>query len=136
MTRNLGGYPGALWVNANLKMTDKGYIRQRQLRYYLAVPSFFGSTMQAAINLDPETTNARTLHRQLRQTGITHFLLPRLQDAMAGYEAPLNILDQRVCLVLLKRFKFQSLYSRTLSTLFPVRKFLDVLKLKDKNCLL
>jgi len=142
LTKNVSYYPGVPWINANLKMTDKVYLaNQRQLRYHIDVPSFFGETIyQAAINLDPKTTNARTLYRQLRQVGITHFLLPRLQDTKAtgqssSYPAPMNILDQSGCLQLLKRFEIRVIFSRTLSRLAARRQFQDVLKLKDKNCL-
>jgi len=140
LIRNVSGYPGVPWINATLKTTDKIYIHQRQLRYYLTVPSLFGSSMQAVIDLDPKTTNARTLHRQLRQAGITHFLLPRNQEAKAarndaGYPAPMNILAQRGCLLLVKRFEFRRIFSRSLSRRATHRQFLDVLKLKDEGCL-
>ena len=135
LTRNVSGFPGVPWINANLKKTDKVYIHQRQLRYYLSVPSFFGSPMQATVNLDPKTTNARTLYRQLRQAGITHFLLPRSAKAQPGYPPPLNILDRKGCLKLLKRFEARRIYSRTLSRLASNRQFLDILKLKDQSCL-
>lgn len=140
LTRNVSGFPGVPWINANLKKTNKVYIHHRQLRFYLDVPSLYGSPLQASINLDPKTTDAQTLHRQLRQAGITHFLLPIWQDAKAakaqpGYPAPLNILNRKGCLLRLNRIESRRVYSRTLSRLASHRQFLDVLKLKDDSCL-
>ena len=134
LTRNVNGYAAVPWVNANLKKTDLVFIDQRQLKYPLQVPTFFGSPkMQSAIDLRPDKTDARKLYRQLRSVGITHLLID--QNKNGAYAYPLNLLDGAGCITRLKRFNRPNVLSRTLPSLSSDRKVQDLLRLKDEACL-
>ena len=136
LTRNLNGYVGVPWINANLKKSDKIFIVHRQLRYFLSIPNFFGSHLQAAVEIRPEKTNPRKLYKQLRSVGISHFYLDfRNIVGVETYPAPLNLLHQTGCLTPLKRFQGQRLQSRSLPGLASDQITLDVLRLKDESCL-
>lgn len=136
LTRNVNGYIAVPWINANLKKTDRIFIQQRQLRFYLKVPSFFGSPMQAVIELRTDKTDSRKLYRQLRSVGITHFLVMGGDKAgVADYPAPLNLLDKAGCLMPLKRFQGQRVQSRSLPGLVSNRLTLGLLKLGAESCL-
>ena len=133
LMRNVNGYTAVPWINANLKKTDLVFIDHRQLKYTLRVPIFFGSPMQAAIDLRPDKTDARNLYRQLRSVGITHFLIDRYKNR--GYAYPLNLLERAGCFTRLKRFNRPNVPSRTLPSLSISRMIQDVLRLKDEACL-
>ncbi|MEE8352227.1 MAG: glycosyltransferase family 39 protein [Rhodospirillales bacterium] len=136
LTRNLNGYYTVPWINTNLKKTDKIFIIHRHLRYYLDIPSFFGTRMQAAVDVRPEQSDARILYRQSRQAGITHFLA--LIDTVDGeevYRSPVNLLEDAGCLTRVKRFQGVSLGSRTLPDFSSAKRNIEVVALKDESCL-
>lgn len=137
LLRNVDWYVAVPWINANLTGTDRIFIIRRQLRYYLRVPSFLGSDhLQAAVELRPGATDVRTLHRQLRRAGITHFLLIREGNGDAPtYFAPLEPLHRAGCLTPLMTFKQRQFRSRTLPTLSYIPQTADVLRLRDEGCL-
>ena len=136
LMRNVNSYVAVPWINTNLAKSDRIFIQQRQLKFYLSVPSLFGSSMQAVVELRPEKTNLRTLYRQLRYVGITHLLLTNSQNERNGvYSRVLNLLDRAGCLVLLGRFEGKRIRSRTLPTLSLSPHTLDLLRLKDESCL-
>jgi hypothetical protein len=123
-------------VNANLKPTDRVYFHHREFRYYLNVPSYFGSWFQAIVELRPELTDVRTLYRQLRRFGITHLMLAAHEKPGEPiYDPPLDRLAAAGCVERIKRFEVFSQRSRTMPTLISNPVTLDVLKLKDENCL-
>ncbi|MDA1089169.1 MAG: glycosyltransferase family 39 protein [Proteobacteria bacterium] len=136
LTRNINGYIAVPWINANLAKTDLVLITQRQLRYYLSVPNFFGTSfLQAAVEMNPNKTNAQKFYRQIRSIGITHLLLTHDENAETGaYPQPMNSLHQAGCLTPLKRFQGQKLQSRSLPGLLSNPITLDVLKLEDEGC--
>jgi len=136
LMRNVNSYVAVPWINTNLTKSDRIFIQQRQLKFYLSVPSLFGSSMQAVVELRPEKTNLRTLYRQLRYVGITHLLLTNSQNERNGvYSRVMNLLDRAGCLVLLGRFEGKRILSRTLPTLSLSPHTLDLLRLKDESCL-
>jgi len=136
LMRNVNGYFAVPWINANLKPTDRVFISERQLRYYLKVPSFFGSYLQAMVELRPEATDAGRLYTELRRAGITHLMLGReVQSASAAFPVPFNKLQPTRCLVPLRRFEGQRVQSRTLPTLESHRQVLDLLRLSGDGCL-
>lgn len=136
LNRNVNAYAAVPWINANLKKTDRIFIFRRQLRYYLQIPNFFGSAHQTEVEMRPGKTDARSLYRQLRQAGITHFLLsPDFDKDRKAYKSPMDLLDEAACLVKLRSFQARRSKSRTLPTLSSERKTLDVLRLADEGCL-
>jgi hypothetical protein len=136
LNRNVNAYAPVPWINANLKKTDRIFIFHRQLRYYLRIPNFFGSAHQMEVELRRGKTDARSLYRQLRQAGITHFLLsPDFDKDRKAYKSPMDLLDEAGCLVKLRSFKAQRFKSRTLPALASERHTLDVLRLGDEGCL-
>ena len=136
LERNVNGYSAVPWINANLNKADRIYIAERQLRYYLEIPSFFGTILQAMVELNPNMTNAQTLYRQLRQARITHFLLKRAKETNSSvYAPPLGLLDAAGCLERIKSLQTKNVFSRTLPDLFSYRPTFDVLKLRDESCL-
>ena len=136
LERNVEAFQPVLWVNANLKKSDRILTPLRQLRYYLDIPVFFASSIyQAAVELQPEKTNARTLYRQLRAQGITHMLLDTIKkEGGQFYSAPFGFLHRAGCLERLKRFDGKKIGSRTLPAMSSVPQTLDVLRIKDKDC--
>ena len=136
LNRNVNAYAPIPWINANLKKTDRILIQRRQLQYYLEVPNFFGSFQQMEVEYHPGKADARSLYRQLRRAGITHFLLsPDSDGDRKAYSSPMNLLDEAGCLVKLKSFKAKRSRSRTLPSLSSQRPTLDVLRLGDEGCL-
>ncbi|MBI1986337.1 MAG: glycosyltransferase family 39 protein [Rhodospirillales bacterium] len=136
LTRNVNGYFAVPWINANLKASDRIFIQERQLRYYLNVPSYFGSYLQAMIELRPGATDARKLYSQLRRAGITHLLLARDTESAGGfYPAPFDKLQQTRCLLSLQCLEGQKVQSRTLPALVSSPQPLDVLRLGGEGCL-
>jgi hypothetical protein len=136
LIRNVDRYVAVPWINTNLTKSDRIFIQNRQLKFYLSVPSLFGSTMQAVVELRPEKTDARTVYAQLRSGGITHFLLAQKETVdNTPYMSVLNYLFRAGCLDLIKRFQGHKVRSRTLPTLASVAYTLDVLRLKDESCL-
>jgi len=136
LMRNVKGFGAVPWINANLKTSDRIYIQHRQLRFYLKIPSFFGSPLQAAIEQSADKTNARKLYRQMRSQGITHFYINTTnKTGAAKYPEPLNLLRNAGCMEVLKRFEGQTFSSRTLPTLLSIRSVQSVLRLKDEGCL-
>ncbi len=136
LARNVNGYAAVPWINANLEKTDQIFIVQRQLRYYLSIPRFFGSPLQAAVEMRPDQTDSRKFYKQIQDVGITHFLVNGEDNAgVMNYPAPMSFLNKAGCLDLLKRFEGQRVRSRTLPTLLSNRQSQDVLRLKDEGCL-
>jgi len=136
LTRNVNAYAAVPWINANLKPTDVVFIEHRELRYYLSVPSFFGTAIQAVVDLRPETTDLGKLHRQLRRAGITHLLLSAQESpGVRRYGPPLQLLRDGGCVVLVRDFEIRSYQSRTLPTLESHLQILDLVKLRDESCL-
>ncbi|MDA1091565.1 MAG: glycosyltransferase family 39 protein [Proteobacteria bacterium] len=136
LARNINNYFAVGWINTNLKKTDKVFISHRNLRYYLDIPTFFETQMQAAIEVRPEHTNAQKFYRQSRKAGITHFLVT-LDKTDGGwkYFSPINILDDAGCLMPVKQFQGRLIWSRTLPGLNTGTRIFALLALKDKNCL-
>ncbi len=136
LIRNVNSYVAVPWINTNLTKSDRIFIQHRQLKFYLSVPSLFGSPMQAVVELRPEKTDARTVYAQLRSGGITHFLLARKETGNdTPYVSVLNYLFRAGCLDLIKRFKGHKVRSRTLPALVSNPQTLDVLRLKDETCI-
>jgi hypothetical protein len=136
LMRNVNGYIAVPWINANLKKTDKILLSMRQLRYYLSIPSLFGSPMQAMIDMRPDQTDAGKLYRQARGAGITHYLLIHQGRKEAKpYEMPANLLYLAGCLKPIQRFKGQRFHSRSLPGLIAKNLTLDLLKLGNEGCL-
>jgi hypothetical protein len=136
LERNVEAFLLVSWINANLKKSDRVLIRHRQLRYYLDIPVFFGSSLyQSAVELRQEKTNARTLYRQLRSLGVTHMLVA-MSNGGGGetYPAPYNLLHRAGCLERLKHFDGKTVGSRTLPAMSSVPQALDVLRFKDEDC--
>jgi hypothetical protein len=137
LTRNVNAFPPVLWINANLKKSDRILIFYRQLRYYLDIPVFFASPLaQSTVELRQGKTDARILYRQLRSLVITHLLL--ITDSSQGgetYPAPYGLLHRVGCLERLKSFEGKAFVSRTLPTLSSGPQSLAVLRLKDEGCL-
>ena len=136
LNRNVNAYAAVPWINANLKKTDRIFILQRQLRYYLQIPNFFGSAHQMEVEMRPGKTDARSLYRQLRQAGITHLLIsPGIETGREIYQPPMDQLDEMGCLVKLSSFKVRRSKSRTLPALASQRQTLNVWRLGNEGCL-
>jgi hypothetical protein len=136
LKRNVNGYAAVPWVNKNLPKSGRLFIQHRQLRYYLNMPSILGTFLQGEIELRPEATNVRKLHRQFSQAGVTYLLVVRNGDGAAAiYEPPLGMLKNADCLSLIKDFKLRTVHSRTLPGLISTLTTLEVLRLKPESCL-
>ena len=135
LQRNVNGYAAVPWINKNLPEAERLFIQHRQLRYYLNAPSILGAYLQGEIEVRPNATNARKLHRQLRQARVTHLLLVRDWKEGTEYAPPLDSLEKAGCLLLLKTFQLRTIHSRTLPGLISNPITLDVLSLKPKGCL-
>ncbi len=136
LQRNVNGYAAVPWINKNLPEAGRILIQHRQLRFYLNAPSILGSFLQGEIELRPEATNNRKLHRQLRAAGVTHLLLIRSGEASAPkYFPPLGSLEKAGCLTRLKTFQMRMVQSRTLPGLLSKSITVDVLTLKAESCL-
>lgn len=136
LLRNVDGYLAVPWINANLTAKNRIFVPYRPIPYFLKVANFLGTGTQAAITLDPGRTDAATLYRQLAAAGITHLMLPRVDDGgKTGYSAPLDFLNRAGCLEPVKHFEGPIFSSRTLPTLAPGWRVLDILRLRDASCL-
>jgi hypothetical protein len=136
LLRNVNGYAAVPWINKNLPGAGRIFIQHRQLQFYLDAPSILISPMQGEVEIRPEATNNRKLHRQLREAGITHLLLIRGGKAAAPeYSPPLGSLEKAGCLARLKTFQMRSVQSRTLPGLNSNSITVDVLALKPESCL-
>ncbi|NQU61363.1 MAG: glycosyltransferase family 39 protein [Rhodospirillales bacterium] len=135
LMRNVNAFSPVPWINANLGKTDRVLHLERQLKYYLKVPSLFGSTMQAAIDARAEVTDGDTLYRQARAAGITHFLLLRQPEGSPeAYQKPMHLLYRMGCLERVRRFKTKRMKSRTLPALRQRTQTFDLLRLKYESC--
>jgi hypothetical protein len=136
LARNINNYFAVGWINTNLKKTDKVFISRRNLRYYLDIPTFFETQMQAAIEVRREHTNAQKFYRHSRKAGITHFLstFSKTDDGWK-YFSIIDILDDAGCLMPVKQFQGRVIWSRTLPSLNTGTRNFALLALKDKSCL-
>jgi len=136
LVRNVNAYSPVPWINAHLGKTDRVFHFDRQLKYYLKVPSLFGSYMQAAINTRPDVTDGKALYRQARAAGITHFLLLRRpKGSPEFYQKPMHLLHRMGCLERVQRFETKRMRSRTLPALRQYTQTFDLFRLKSEVCL-
>jgi hypothetical protein len=81
---NVAFYAPVPWINAHLGPRDRLLFFERQLAYYLTVPTYYGSTAyQARLDLTPDIPDDQGKRlRQLRALGITHMLMiPSLAES-------------------------------------------------------
>ena len=75
LLRNLAGYQSVQMINGHLGPTDKIFISNRQLSYYIDVPYYYANiSFQAQVNILPEVDDPALFYRQLRSLGINHIL--------------------------------------------------------------
>ncbi len=75
LLRNLAGYQSVRLINGHLGPTDKIFISNRQLNYYIDVPYYYANiSFQARVNILPEADDPALYYRQLRGLGISHIL--------------------------------------------------------------
>ncbi len=137
LQENVKNYAPIPWINAKLSKSDKLLISQRQLFYFLDIPYLFGSPhTQAVIDLRPGQDDPRILYRQLREAGITHLLISPVSGyKKTKYVNPFEALNKIGCLEFMKRFRANSVTSRTLPGINSAITSFDILKLKPAKCL-
>lgn len=113
---NLAVYEPVPWLNAHLGAGDRLFIGERQLFYFLDMPTLFASPhTQAAVDLRADQADAAQLYHQLRAAGLTHVLLRRVATDQAAYGQPaMDALSHSPCLQLVRGFDARAIGSRTL----------------------
>ncbi|OHC75544.1 MAG: hypothetical protein A3G18_09275 [Rhodospirillales bacterium RIFCSPLOWO2_12_FULL_58_28] len=134
--RNVKNYAPVPWINAHLSRSDKLFIGERQLFYFLEMPYLFSSPhTQSAVNTREEQQDPAILFRQLKAAGITHVLVGRSNDGEKKLSPrSLDLLSHTNCLELLNRFETQGIGSRTFSETMSSKAAFDLLKL-NADCL-
>ncbi|NQU57800.1 MAG: glycosyltransferase family 39 protein [Rhodospirillales bacterium] len=75
LLRNLAGYQSVQMINGHLGPSDKIFISNRQLSYYIDVPYYYANiSFQAQVNILPEADDPALYYRQLRSLGVNHIL--------------------------------------------------------------
>ena len=120
----------------NLGSSDKLYLIDRQILYYLKVPYFFGSpNVQALVELRKGRVRQKTLYRQLKAVGVTHVLLQNIKNLSGPQKKlPWEVLKDSGCLSPIKKFKLRVFKSRTLPNLSISNEEVKIFKFNDQKC--
>lgn len=137
LLRNIKHYAPVPWINARLSKSDKLFISERQLFYFLEMPYLSGSpSTQSAVNTREGQEDPVILFRQLKAAGITHVLGARGNEGEKKLSPPaLELLSRTNCLDLLNKFEAAGIGSRTFSASTSSKTTLDLFKLNDAACL-
>jgi len=132
LLRNVSQYGPVPWINAHLGPPDKVAHNVRSLNYLLSVPNFLAlPSLQAQLNVRPDSKDPRSFWQQLRTLKITHIFVlgtitdddPRViaQQFTDGIKSAFWELSQNLfkvgCLEIVKTFKVEVISSRTLPSM-------------------
>lgn len=137
LLKNVKHYAPVPWINAHLSQSDKLFIGERQLLYFLKVPYLFSSSAtQSAVNTREDQKDPVIMFKQLQTAGITHVLGVR-SDGEEKKLSPttLELLSRTNCLTLLNRFDADGIGSRTFSQSMSSKTMIDLLALNDAACM-
>jgi hypothetical protein len=143
LQRNVAGFSPVPWINANLTTSDRLLFADRQLQYYLDVPSYLAAPLlQHLVDLLPGPGDPRRFLREARALGITHVLVvPSLRDFAKGERygngvlpADLAALVADGCATVVHSEAILLPPSRTLPALTPQTSSSDVVQLVPTAC--
>lgn len=131
LLRNVKNYAPVPWINANLKKTDRLFLAERQLFYFLEIPYLFSSpNTQGAVSMKKDQKDPMLLYRQLVSVGITHILTHRANTENLKYGSrSLELLSDTGCMKLVKSFDTSDISSRTFYKTGTRAATFDLLKL-------
>jgi hypothetical protein len=94
LQRNVAGFSPLSWINANLTGRDRLLFGDRQLEYYIEIPSYLAVPLtQHLVDLRPGTNDQLRFLREARALGVTHVLVvPSLRDFAKGVAYGNNVL--------------------------------------------
>lgn len=124
----------ALWVNNNLRPTDKIYTLWHPLIFPFNVPNYYGHSIQdSRIDARPEGVAAAALAEQFRQQRITHVLTYTADLATSGFTA-WRTLAAANCLKFVRCIEVTVFGSRTMRTLGETKEIWGIYALDEQVC--
>jgi hypothetical protein len=144
LRRNVARYAPVPWLNAHLTPHDRVLVTERQLVYYLDVPSFTASERyQYLVDLVPGSSDPRRFLAEIGRLGITHILAaPGLADFARGdrHFGTAALLDYTTALVaadcgaVVHSDVMTAPRSRTVPTLYANSVSSDVVEVNAASC--
>lgn len=136
LLRTVTNFAPVPWINENLPQGSKVLSPLRYYLYYFDVPYFYAHPVQQAqVNLLPDADDPALFIRQIRNLGITHLLLPELENVTSP--GPKSLGGKALvagCLVLEKSFSTTNFASRTLPSLGETRFTSSLYRRVDAGC--
>jgi hypothetical protein len=135
LERNVSGYALVLWLNANLKATDKVALTERQLMYLIDRRAFHAhGAYQALLDLTPDAADPARLYAQFTALGITHVAVRHSAARASTLERLTQALAHMGCARAVKRVDAGTVASRTLPSLAAGVARFDVAVLTPDTC--
>jgi hypothetical protein len=121
LQRNIASADAVLWINKNLRNTERVAYSYRELGYLFEVPAFMiHPHLQALVDFREEAGNGGQFVAQSKRQGLTHFLLntSSLRSTPSNNIPRVRMMEKLLeagCLKRAMSFKHRSISSRTLA---------------------